>query len=137
MVVNVRTILIADPNPHVRRFLKREMAEEGYEVLLAHTFQELVRLIFQPGTIDLVIVDPDFPDIPVHALLKRLHNRVPPVPIIMHTHDAAVGNDLEEKSSLHIVEKRGNSIERLKQLASQLLPAAGNSTDPATNQQRN
>lgn len=125
MAANTPKILIADPNPHVRGFLKREMATDGYEVLVAPNFQELLRLTFQQAAVDLIIVDPEFPDVPVHTLLTRLRNRVPRVPVIMHAHDVTVSDDLKGKGDLIIVEKRGNSIERLKQLAAQLLPPPG------------
>ena len=125
MVERARTIIIADPNPHVRKFLRREMTAAGYDVLLAYNLQELLRMVFEHNTIGLVIVDPDFPDMPVRALFRRLRKRIPPVPLITHTHDAATFDELEEKNDLLIVEKRGNSIEKLKQLAAQLLPPDG------------
>ena len=137
MVANARTILIADPNPHVRGFLKREMTAAGYDVKLAINLQELLYLAFQHNAVDLIIVDPDFPNVSVHDLLTRLTNRIPAIPVVVHTHDVSVGNDLEKEADLLIVEKRGNSIERLKQLAAQWLtdisgcPAAAAESKPA------
>jgi DNA-binding NtrC family response regulator len=116
-----RTILIADPNPHVRRFLQREMMSAGYDVAAARSLSDLLGPDLDSNAIGLIIVDPDFPDISGHDLLNRLSHRVPGVPIILHTHDSPPARGLEPGIALSIVEKRGNSIERIKQLADQWL----------------
>src|SRR5512143_698587 len=82
----VFTILIADRNPHVRGFLQREMSKEGYRIRLAESAQDLLQWVCHPEPIDLIILDPDLPDaVDVH-LLNALQNRMPSVPVIIHTH---------------------------------------------------
>ena len=116
-----RTILIADPNPHVRRFLQREMMSAGYDVAAARSLSDLLGPDLDSNAIGLIIVDPDFPDISEHDLINRLSHRIPGVPIIVHTHDSSPERGLETGAALSTVEKRGNSIERIKQLADEWL----------------
>jgi len=35
------TILVADPNPHIRQFLKRELMRAGYKVLEATNYNDI------------------------------------------------------------------------------------------------
>jgi DNA-binding NtrC family response regulator len=131
-------ILIAEPNPHVRRFLQREMLMGGYDVVAAHSLFDILGPGFEQRTVGLIIVDPDFPNISGHDLLTRLRNRIPGVPIIVHTHDSTLAQGFEATGSLSIVEKCGNSIERLKQLADQWLkvPAQKEKTPGADKEER-
>jgi DNA-binding NtrC family response regulator len=116
---NAFTIVIADRNPHVRGFLQREMSKEGYRILLAESAQNLLRWVVNPEPIDLIILDPDLPDAVDADLLNTLNNRLPSVPVIIHTHYA---QSLSEAVARFItVEKGGSSVERLKHIAESLL----------------
>lgn len=115
----VFTILIADRNSHVRGFLQREMSKEGYRIRLAESAQDLLQWAFNHEPIDLIILDPDLPDAVDAHLLNTLQDLMPPVPVIIHTHYA---QSLPEAEAHFIpVEKGGNSVEHLKQIADRLL----------------
>ena len=127
------TILIADRNPNVRGFLLREMGREGYAVCPAESADELVRLACGAGPVHLVILDPDLPDAAPPALLRQLQDRLPRVPIVIHTHDPQAADAAAPRSSdpTLIVEKTGSSIVRLKQVAAVLAQGrAGPATPP-------
>ena len=119
------TILIADRNTHVRRFLKREMMEEGYQVLLAENGREVLKWIYQHEPLDLLILDTDLPDVDESLLLKGLQDRIPPLPVVVHIYKS----DYDSKSSLLnaaiFVEKKGSSVENLKQVVSNMLSKSG------------
>ena len=66
------TILIADRNPHIREFLRREMMAEGYRARLAKNGREVLRLVYQRGPLDLLILDPDLPDAGEVPVLEKL-----------------------------------------------------------------
>ena len=66
------TILIADRNPHVRNYLKREFMSEGYNVCLAKTGQEVLTIIFSREKIDSLILDLDLPDIEGATILDKI-----------------------------------------------------------------
>ncbi|HUT53036.1 MAG TPA: response regulator [bacterium] len=78
-------ILIADKNRHVREFLRRELIGEGYAVRLAGDGNELLRILDEDKTLDLLIVDPDVWPEGVVELVKRLQARWPGLPAVAHT----------------------------------------------------
>ena len=117
-------LLVVDRNPHIRNFLKREFQSEGYKVQLAKNGKELVNLIYSAFPIDLVIIDPDIPDVNKLNLFKSLEDRVPTLPFVIHS-------DLLDylESTSHIckatfVPKRGSSSETLKDVVWNLLKAS-------------
>jgi DNA-binding NtrC family response regulator len=115
------TIVIADRNPHVRGFLQREMGREGYRIRLAENAQDLLKWVFNHESIDLIILDPDLPDAVDSHLLSTLQNRIPPVPVIIHTHYSQTLPQPEAGTGFIIVEKGGSSVERLKEVADDIL----------------
>ncbi|MFX0199509.1 MAG: response regulator [Candidatus Hodarchaeota archaeon] len=110
------TILITDRNRHVREFLKREMVAEGYQVKLAKSGREIMKLVFSQGHLDLVILDLDLPDAGELDILERLQDRIPVLPVVVHTF-------LPEYfiSSAAFVEKSGTNIDRLKEVVFDIL----------------
>ena len=115
------TILIADRNPHVREFLKREMMAAGYRVRLAENSRQVINWAYHYEPVDLLILDPDLPDAEESCLLSSLQDRVPPLPLVFH----AFLSDFDEASAMlksaDFVEKQGNSVESLKQIVSNIL----------------
>jgi DNA-binding NtrC family response regulator len=107
-------LLVVDRNPHIRNFLKREFQSEGYNVKLAKNGKELMDLIYSSAPIDLVIIDPDIPDITLSYLFKSLEDRVPPLPFVIHSD---LFDYLESTSHINkatFVLKQGSSSETLK-----------------------
>lgn len=114
-------VLIADKNPRIRNFLKREFTTAGYFVRLAENGEQLLKIIYGPTQLDLLIMDPDLPDADFTYLSKKLHDRVPQLPVVLHTLDT----DLKgTRPSLHLaqwVEKNGCSVENLKKAVAGIL----------------
>ena len=115
------TILIADRNPHVREFLKREMTAAGYRILLADNGRDVVKRVYQHEPVDLLILDPDLPDVEESAVLKKIHNRIPALPVVVHTYTSDYETHQDLANAAAFVEKRGNSIENLRQVVSDIL----------------
>ena len=115
------TILIADRNLHVREFLKREMAEAGYRILSADKGRDIVERLYHPDPIDLLILDPDLPDLDESAVLEKLQNRIPFMPVVVHTFFSVFEAHRNLLTMATFVEKNGRSIERLKQVVSNIL----------------
>jgi DNA-binding response OmpR family regulator len=78
-------ILVADPNPHIRQFLKREFMRSGYKVFEASTYNEIFLRITSADPPNLIIFDLDLPYTSGLDVLKRLQNLVPPIPTIIYT----------------------------------------------------
>lgn len=116
------TLLIADRNPHVREFLKREMMADGYRIRLVKSGQELIDDIFNPDTLpDMVILDPDLPDANDLSLILRIQQIVPGLQIVIHTLQTEMIQQLDAVHPVLFVEKRGNSVDHLKQAVKDLL----------------
>lgn len=115
------TILIADRNPHVRKFLQREMTAAGYRVQLADNAREVLKWAFHREALDLIILDPDLPDADENHMLQHLLNRVPALPVVVHTYASEYGDVSKDMEDLFFVEKRGSSVERLKQVVYEIL----------------
>ena len=115
------TILIADRNPNVRTFLQREMTAAGYRTLLAENAREVLKLAFQRKPLDMIILDPDLPDADETYMLEHLMDRIPVLPIVVHTYPSENGNDSKGMTGVIFVEKRGSSVERLKQVVHETL----------------
>lgn len=116
------TILIADRNPHVRELLKRELTDEGYTIRLAKNALEVIEHVFRDESLSLLILDPDLPDAERSCLIDALKNRIPALPLVVHTFH---NHDDEHTNSWPIcvfVEKDGMSVERLKQTISRMMP---------------
>jgi CheY-like chemotaxis protein len=106
--------LIADRNPHVRKFLKRELEAEGYRIRLAESGIEVLKWAFHPDRLDLIILDPDLPDTGAGQLMDKLKDRIPPLKVVIHAFlsDYAAPHDTLNADAF--IEKGGNSIESLK-----------------------
>jgi DNA-binding NtrC family response regulator len=115
------TILITERNPHVREFLKREIAAEGYDVRLAENGREMLKSVYQKEPIGLLILDPDLPDPDVDLILMELQDRIPKIPVIFHTFSSDFVQYSRIVEDAVFVEKKGNSILELKQMVETLL----------------
>ena len=114
-------LLIVDRNPHIRNFLKREFQSEGYNVQLARNSRELVDLIYGPAPIDLVIIDPDIPDVSQLNLFKSLEDRIPSLPFVIHSDPFYDFESVSHISKAVFVPKQGSSSETLKDVVRNLL----------------
>jgi len=109
-------ILIADRNPRVRAFLRRELRAEGYRVTVAGSRAEVVRAVFGDNRIDVIILDPNLPDDDPAALFSTLRSRIPAIPVIIHTFVQDGQNAAPPAANEIFVEKQANSIETLKKI---------------------
>jgi len=114
-------ILIADRNPHVRELLRREMMLEGYQVKLAKTGREVINYTLRQDSFDLLILDPDLPDTDESFLLKKLGERIPPLPVVVHAFLSENSEQQDVLTTVIFVEKRGSSIDHLKKIVSEIL----------------
>ncbi len=110
------TILIVDRNSNVREYLIRELGCEGYHIHQAENCRELFQRISAKPKIDIIIIDPDLPDVEEKLLLRKLKSTQPRIPIVIHTFIADYLNPGGRLFEAVSVEKDGNSVERLKQV---------------------
>jgi DNA-binding NtrC family response regulator len=113
------TILIADRNPHVRKLLQREMIAEGYRVRLADNAGEVLKWAFHQEPLNMIIVDPDLPGADEKKMLHHLLDRIPALPMVVHSYPSEFNNGLNAMDDVVFVQKGGSSIERLKQVVNE------------------
>ena len=118
-------LLITDRNPHVREFLKRELAAAGFNVRLARSGREILDRIYQRDPVDLLVLDPDLPDPDKSSILKKLKNRIPPLPVVIHSFATELPTCRKYLQASAFVEKSGSSVENLKQVIIQILHQPG------------
>lgn len=114
-------ILIADRNSNVREFLRRELLAEGYSVELAENGREVLKWAYHREPADLLILDPDLPDAEESFLLKKLRQRIPYLPVVLHTFLSDYLSAAKIINPTEFVEKGGNSIEKLKKVVTEIL----------------
>jgi len=115
------TILIADRNPNVREFLRREMMAEGYRVRLAKDSREVLKWVFSQAPLDLLIIDLDLPDAGEVEVFEQINDRIPQLPVVLHSFQTDHANYPEALITAVFVEKQGNSVEHLKKVVSKML----------------
>jgi len=108
------TILIADRNRHVRNFLRRELAAEGYRVESAKDGREVLRRLEVNELPDLLILDLEIPHVSGLEILTQLQDRVPMLPVVVHTFLTEYANHPVVEKAGAFVEKTGNNIDNLK-----------------------
>lgn len=119
-----KTILVADRNPHVRELLKRELMAEGYGVRMARNRQELLSPLEAHQGIDLLILDLDLPMGDDPGILEDIRERIPALPVVIHTFLNENVNYPAKFKNAAFVEKQGNSIARLKEVIGEILKAS-------------
>ncbi|MBU1054286.1 MAG: response regulator [Proteobacteria bacterium] len=114
-------ILIADRNSNVREFLKREMTDEGYAVVMAENGRDVLKWVYNLNPVDLLILDPDLPDADESLLLMKLNQKTPYIPVVLHTFFSDYIATSKILALSEFVEKGGNSIEQLKKIIETIL----------------
>jgi DNA-binding NtrC family response regulator len=94
---------------------------EGYQVQLARSGREVLEWAYGHESIDLVILDLDLPDTSEIAILEKLEDRIPTLPVVIHAFLSDYENPPAVLNAAALVEKEGNSVERLKKVVSEIV----------------
>jgi DNA-binding NtrC family response regulator len=94
---------------------------EGYAVKLAKDDRELFSLIDEDVRTDLVILDLEMPYTGGPDILKQLVDQNPLLPIVVHTLETDPTAHEASQLAAAFLEKRGNSIDRLKTIVGEVL----------------
>lgn len=97
------------------------MRLEGYQVQLAKTGREVINYTLQEDSFDLLILDPDLPDTDESSLLKKLRERIPALPVVVHSFLPENNEQWDGSVTVTFVEKRGSSIDHLKKIVAEIL----------------
>lgn len=118
-------IIIVDRNPRIREFLRRELTATGYNVQVVKNRKAMLELVSNGMQIDLLILDPDFPCVDAVEMVRRMADRIPQMPVILHC--VRGYDELAQYSGEYVVhiEKNGNSAELLKDAIHAILAKIG------------
>jgi DNA-binding NtrC family response regulator len=97
------------------------MTLAGYRVLLAKNTREVIKWTFHHDLLDLIVLDPDLPDSEDTRLLDDILDRIPALPVIVHTYRSEYGSNSLNMKSVVFVEKCGSSVEHLKRVVDETL----------------
>lgn len=75
-------MLVADDDPNIRGIIARQLAEEGYEVVLARHGGEALDHVRGGQLFDLLITDIRMPEMGGWELSRRLRERWPTLPVL-------------------------------------------------------
>lgn len=103
------TLLITDRNRHVREFLQREFAAEGYLVATAQDGRDALAAIEGNSPPDLLVLDPDIPYAEGPVMLEWLSGRAPLLPVVIHCFPTENTGCLSAGEGTVIVEKSGST----------------------------
>ena len=93
----------------------------GYMVRLAKDSREVLKWVFGQAPLDLLILDLDLPDAGEVELFEQLNDRIPQLPVVLHSLRTDHTNYPEALIAAVFVEKEGNSIDSLKKVVSKML----------------
>jgi len=120
-MANGFSILIADRNPHVRKFLRQELSTDGFHVLIAKNGQEVLRLLNEGDLPDLLILDLDIPHVSGLEILKKLQDQELRFPIVVHTFLTKYADHPAVRNSAAFVEKTGDNVDGFKLVINDVL----------------
>ena len=83
--------------------------------------RDVLKWSYDAIPLDLLILDPDLPDIDESALFAQLADRIPALPMVIHTLLSDYTTPKRISGTAAFVEKRGSSIEKLKQVVADIL----------------
>ena len=101
------TILITDRNRNVRNFLLREFIREGYRVKTAENGQDIYKIISSERAPDLIVFDPEVPNMNLSIILEKLRQSKKAPLIILHAFFVNENHPLLKAGAV-LVKKRGN-----------------------------
>jgi DNA-binding NtrC family response regulator len=112
----MRTIVVADRNPNVRKLIQREPVADGYKVKTTGIGKELMELVLLDRDIDIVIIDPEIENNTRPSLLEQIKAVIPDVSIIIHSTEPTTFEATQKRIYVEWVPKNWESINELKNL---------------------
>ena len=97
------------------------MMAEGYRVRMAKNGREVLEQVYQYKPLDLLILDLDLPDAGEMHILENIEDRIPTLPVVVHSFLSDYANQPAVLGTAVFVEKNGSSIESLKKVVFEVL----------------
>lgn len=114
-------LLLADRNRHVREFLRRELAADGYLVRVARDAQEILEMLAHGEMPNLLILDLEIPYLAEVRLLEQLRSLYPTLPVLIYSFQPDDPQEFPQGPGMFFLEK-AEDPHRLKDAIASLLP---------------
>ncbi len=101
-------ILIAELNPRMRDFLRREFSRRNFIVEGAGSGDELFATLDSGPQVHVVVLAANTPDSSGKGLLQKMVSNYSNIPVILHTYLDDLPDDPALEKVAAMVEKRGN-----------------------------
>jgi signal transduction histidine kinase/CheY-like chemotaxis protein/HD-like signal output (HDOD) protein len=119
------SVLVADDDPNVRKALREAMSARGYRVVLASNGDETIAAIVNQQP-DLVLLDLRMPGSDSLAILDRLRERHPQIPVIAMTASSHTEDDgLARARGAQATVKKPFQLKQLMTLVDEVSPVHG------------
>jgi DNA-binding NtrC family response regulator len=113
-------ILVTDRNRRVRELLRRELAVEGFQVVVARDSREVLLMIADNDPPHLLLLDPEIFNFSEPQLLEQLQKLYPGLPVIIHTFPSDDLNHWQGLPGVVLLEKK-EDIDLLKQVVAEVI----------------
>jgi len=90
-------------------------------VLMARDGREVLKMLDVDERPDLLILDLEIPHVSGLEILKKLQDRKPPIPVVVHTFLTDYANHSAVRKAAAFVEKTGNNIDKLRAVILEVL----------------
>ena len=104
----------------MREFVRRELEAEGYHVRTASDGPETRSMVTSAACSDLLIMDIDLPLVEGLDILGRVQNRIPVLPVVVHSLFVELMNHPSVACAEAFVEK-SEDLEQLKKTVADVL----------------
>jgi DNA-binding response OmpR family regulator len=106
----METLLVVEDNVPQAELYRQELAEEGYEVIIAHNGSEALKKI-EEYSVHLVVLDIRLPGMDGIELLGRILGRDNTMPVIIHSAYARYKEDFMTWTAEHYIVKSSDLSE--------------------------
>jgi DNA-binding response OmpR family regulator len=77
-------LLLVDNNENIQRWYKKELEEEGYEIIISSTGKEALKKLKTENP-DIIIMEFLSPDIDGSVLVRKIKSKRPGIPLLLST----------------------------------------------------
>jgi len=117
-----KSLLLVDRNRSMREFLRREFEADGYYVRAAGTGTATCEILDGGQCPDLLIIDVDLPLVVGLDILARVQNRIPPLPVVVHSFFTEFMSQPAPTCVVGLIEK-SEDLEQLKKAIADVFEA--------------
>lgn len=107
-------ILVADRNPRIRNFVRRELNSAGHRVFTAENYDQMKHWIIRPGPLDILVIDPNMSGLDEPSQLENVLMGRPTLAVIFHCMASDYFDLSQSGRKVLFVEKSGQSVDFLK-----------------------